>query len=182
MGKVGRPKKVIRNPFVFTDKIKTKKLEVKHLWINNKKKNGETIAESASIDSEKNSFHISPDIINEYAQKGSSSSEISIILYILSQLYNLKEKVNLDPEIVSSHTGYTIPVCTRTYGRLVKKGIIKKVKNRSTDWNYWINPKFIFKGNRIRYIKEQSKSDSEFNSLVNIIDLKAAAKKEENQD
>ena len=170
--KVGRPKKTVRNPFIFTGGIVTNPLKVIGKVFKNEKKNGEFTFETVTIDQEKNDVHISPDLLLKFSNKGADTTETAIFLHILSKLYNGREQVKLDPEVISIETGFPIQRISRSLGNLSKEKIIKRQIGRQHNYIYWINPNKIFQGNRVKYIKAQSKNEDEFNRYVEKIEKK----------
>ncbi|PWL32652.1 MAG: hypothetical protein DCO96_03650 [Fluviicola sp. XM-24bin1] len=166
MARVGRPKKVTRNPFVFNSTIRTRKLLVVSNVTQTKKNNGESLFETNTIDCDKNAIHISKDLLEHYCQKGADTTEAAVLLYILSKMYSGKEKIKLDPDDVSAHTGYPVLRLRRVFGKLAKAGIIKREKSRTNNYYYWINPEMIFMGNRIHYVKKQCADEQEYKSVI----------------
>lgn len=169
--KVGRPIKTIRNPFIFSDKIKTNRLEVVGNVSKFKKNNGESSFDTYTVDRNKNAIHISEDLLIQFSKKGANTTETAIFLYILSKLYYGKGQIELDPEKISDETGHSIPRIYRALGSLSKAEIIGKQSGRKNR-NYWIHPFKIFQGNRVNYIKKYAKDEQEINTIIHKIEKK----------
>lgn len=170
--RVGRPKKTVRNPFIFRDGIITNPLRVIGKVYKNEKKNGEFTFDTVTVDQEKNDIHICHELLIKYSKKGSDTTETAIFLYMLSKLYDGREQLTLDPEEVAHVTGFSVARVSRVLGELSKLNLIRRKSGRLHNSSYWINPHKIFKGNRISYVKKNSKDKEEFDRFVLKIEKK----------
>jgi predicted transcriptional regulator len=92
-----------------------------------------------------------------------SSTSHSVLLYIM---YNLKKDtdfINLKIDILENLLKLTKPTIIKAFKELIDAAIITK---RSQS-EYWINPHFIFNGNRIDYYNRECPECIETSAILN---------------
>lgn len=157
--KVGRPKKIDRNPFLFNDNLRTNRIDIVRTGRSQENKDGSTSFTFRPIDLSSNTIHIDEKILNLMYKKETKSSTTSLIIYILSNLYRNQEQIDLNHGKVSLNTGYSVEVTMRTITVLTKLNIIKRCIGGKSGNIYWINPLLIFKGNRVLLIQNKVKNE-----------------------
>lgn len=95
----------------------------------------------------------------------------SLLLYIAYHIQRNQDYINLHTERTCKAMGISRPTLIKAIGQLIDIGVVSKRKKQS---EYWVNPQFIFNGNRIKFI-EVVKSDClevvANQSLIEIPDL-----------
>lgn len=80
------------------------------------------------------------------------SSGRDLLLYIFYNLGRNKDWIKLKADEVVPIVGFTKPTFYSAITQLTTANIIQKKKMNQ----YWINPKYIFNGDRIKYFKENA--------------------------
>lgn len=78
----------------------------------------------------------------------------AVFFYIIFHLQHNKDKIELKPDHVGKVTGMSRTSAFRAINELIDYHIIAKAKRQST---YWVNPYFIFSGNRKAYFAKNPK-------------------------
>lgn len=160
----GRPKKIDKNPFIFSSGIRTNKVVIASKLKEYKDVDKNTATTSYNLDLNAFKVHIDLRILEKLYNKSTHSCTVSLFLYITSKLYNKKEQVKLELTKISNETGYSISTIRKALKELIDLKVIARRKNE----DYWINPILIFKGDRIAYIAEQTggRDTDEFKEVV----------------
>lgn len=83
-----------------------------------------------------------------YQLKGSSKD---VLWYIMNHLRPDSDRIELQTEKLSGAIGVSKPTIIHALQLLCEAGLICKSERRSV---YWINPYYIFSGNRIKYLNK----------------------------
>lgn len=83
----------------------------------------------------------------------------SLLLYIAYHIQKDKDYINLKTETVCKAMNISRPTLIKAIHQLIDLGAISKRASRS---EYWVNPQFIFNGNRIRFIQTVKSDCIEF--------------------
>lgn len=82
----------------------------------------------------------------------------AVFFYIIFHLSYNKDKIELKPDQVGKVTGMSRTSAFRAINELIEYNIIAKARRQST---YWVNPYFLFSGNRKAYYAKNPKVEIE---------------------
>ena len=156
----------MKNPFLQSVRLKVYVTESKQLVIDTKDLNSVKSTINTQQEFEKDPFtklYNSKPFLNVFKQTSDTASKI--FLYIAYNLDKDTDVISLDAEEVMEFVGIK---STTTYYKYIKELIDNAVITRKSNAEYWVNPLFLFNGNRIDYYKEHC---PECLDIINITEI-----------
>lgn len=156
----------MKNPFLQSVRLKVYVTESKQLVIDTKDLNSVKSTINTQQEFEKDPFtklYNSKPFLNVFKQTSDTASKI--FLYIAYNLDKDTDVISLDADQVMEFVGIK---STTTYYKYIRELIDNAVITRRSNSEYWVNPLFLFNGNRIDYYKEHC---PECLDIINITEI-----------
>ncbi len=151
----GRPKKTWENPFIINDLIRTNIITIVSKQKRYTSAEGGVVYLDTPIDKDAQFVHLNSRILIDLSKKQGKLAESSMFIYIVHKLKVNSDEIELIPEKIELETGYSTDKIKRSISKLcVRKILAKKIRTKK-DHIFYINPIYLFKGNRYRFIKEK---------------------------
>lgn len=142
-----------KNPFLEDNPIDVIILTQNESLTNTEENTSHTFTKSYNVDRQY-STKIYRSRANEKLIYSLSNSEMKLTFYIIIHLSKKADSIELLPKKIEKLTGMRQSTFEKARSELVKKGIIKKQQGRAR--MYWINPHFLFAGNRGKFYKSNT--------------------------
>lgn len=150
------------NPFLFTFNLNV----VQHTYVSNDKsaKEGSALKTTKQVSykyveqQEKTSVY-DIQMIEVILYKNMYASGRDLFLYIMYNMVKNKDYIKLEPEKVIRLLDITRNTYYSAIGQLMTAGVICKKSNS----HYWVNPAYLFKGNRMNHY------DDKYPSCIKVI-------------
>lgn len=156
----------MKNPFLQSVRLKVFVTESKQVVLDTKDLNSVRSTINTQQEFEKDPFtklYNDKPFLNVFKQTSDTASKV--FLYIAYNLKRDTDVIELNAESVMEFVGIK---STTTYYKYIQELIDNAVITRKSNSEYWVNPLFLFNGNRIDYYKEHC---PECLDIINITEI-----------